>query len=142
MAGLESARIVGATCSPFNGVMVGCVYADGAALGDALVTLTNHDTELRQTVRTDESGDYAILMLKEGVYSLRIEKDGYSGFASSRVEIKRGEICNYADVFLVSDPGITFTKAEALILQKLLKGYIVGPDGQKVLDKLNSIKEN
>jgi hypothetical protein len=37
--------------------------------------------------------------------------------------------------------GITLTKEEALILQKLLKGWVVGPSAQKVLDKLNAIKE-
>lgn len=37
--------------------------------------------------------------------------------------------------------GITLSKSEALILQKLVRGYVVGPSARAVLDKLNSVKE-
>lgn len=37
--------------------------------------------------------------------------------------------------------GIVFTKGEALLLQKLVRGVVVGPSVQKALDKLNAVKE-
>jgi hypothetical protein len=36
--------------------------------------------------------------------------------------------------------GVVFTKTEALLLQKLVRGVVVGPSVQKALDKLNSVK--
>jgi hypothetical protein len=37
--------------------------------------------------------------------------------------------------------GIFLTNDEALILQKLLRGYVVGPAARKVLDKINSVED-
>lgn len=40
-----------------------------------------------------------------------------------------------------ADSAVALTVEEALILQRLLKGYVVGPDARKVLDKINTVKE-
>jgi hypothetical protein len=35
---------------------------------------------------------------------------------------------------------VVLSRDEVLILQKLLKGFVVGPSGRAVLDKLNAVK--
>lgn len=46
---------------------------------------------------------------------------------------------NAFDQDTLLEEGVTFTKAEATLLKRLLAGYAVGPAGQSILNKLGSI---
>ena len=51
--------------------------ATGAAVAGASVTVTNHETALRRSARTDESGRFNFPQLKPGAYSVKVEAQGF-----------------------------------------------------------------
>jgi Carboxypeptidase regulatory-like domain len=51
--------------------------ATNAAIPGASVTITNRDTGLRRTVKTDEDGRFNFPQLKPGTYSVKAEADGF-----------------------------------------------------------------
>ncbi|HET8547126.1 MAG TPA: TonB-dependent receptor, partial [Bryobacteraceae bacterium] len=52
--------------------------AQGAAVPEATVTLTNLETNVTRTAKTNESGAYAFMALAPGTYSLSMEKVGFA----------------------------------------------------------------
>lgn len=52
--------------------------ASGSGVPDATVTLTNKETNIKRTTRSNETGGYAIPGLPPGNYSLAVEKTGFS----------------------------------------------------------------
>jgi hypothetical protein len=52
--------------------------ASGAGVPGALVTVTNKETALKRTVRTDESGRFNFPQLKPGTYSVKVEAQGFA----------------------------------------------------------------
>jgi len=48
-----------------------------AALPGATVTITNRDTGLRRSAKTDDAGRFIFLQLKPGSYSVRVEVQGF-----------------------------------------------------------------
>src|SRR5438309_2029683 len=68
------------------GSMVGTVTdASGASVPDATVRITNTSTNESRTAQTNADGAYTISTVPSGVYSVSIEKTGFSGFLASRV---------------------------------------------------------
>jgi hypothetical protein len=51
--------------------------ATNAAIPGASVTITNRDTGLRRSVKTDENGRFNFPQLKPGTYSVKAEADGF-----------------------------------------------------------------
>jgi hypothetical protein len=51
--------------------------ASGAGVPGAVVTVTNKETALKRTARTDESGRFNFPQLKPGTYSVRVESQGF-----------------------------------------------------------------
>ena len=56
--------------------------ANGAAVGGAMVTLTNEGTGISFTTETSDSGAYAFDLVQVGKYSVTIEKQGFKKFLS------------------------------------------------------------
>src|SRR5436190_13859354 len=56
--------------------------ANGAAVSNATVTLTNEGTSISFTTQTSESGTYAFDLVQVGKYSVTIEKQGFKKFLS------------------------------------------------------------
>ena len=56
--------------------------ANGAAVGGAMVTLTNEGTGISFTTETSESGAYSFDLVQVGKYSVTIEKQGFKKFLS------------------------------------------------------------
>jgi len=48
-----------------------------AVVPDAAVTITNHETGLQRSARTDEAGRFNFPQLKPGTYSVRAEAQGF-----------------------------------------------------------------
>jgi len=48
-----------------------------AALPGATVTITNRDTGLRRSAKTDDAGGFIFPQLKPGSYSVRVEVQGF-----------------------------------------------------------------
>jgi hypothetical protein len=51
--------------------------ATSAAIPGANVTITNRETGLRRSVKTDEDGRFNFPQLKPGTYSVKAEADGF-----------------------------------------------------------------
>jgi hypothetical protein len=57
------------------------------AVANATVTLTNQDTGIAATTKTDETGNYDFFNVKVGRYTLTIELAGFSKFSSADVAV-------------------------------------------------------
>src|ERR1700730_3563085 len=51
--------------------------ASGAAVPGAMVTIINTDTSLKRSASTDESGRFNFPQLKPGIYTVRVEAQGF-----------------------------------------------------------------
>lgn len=60
----------------------------GVGVPDAAVTLTSNETKIARTTKTNETGAYAIPALPPGVYSLSVEKTGFSKKVLEQVVIQ------------------------------------------------------
>src|SRR5580658_9176689 len=49
-----------------------------AVVPGAAVTITNHETGLKRSARTDDTGRFSFPQLKPGTYSVRAEAQGFS----------------------------------------------------------------
>ncbi len=67
--------------------LVGTVTdSSGAALGHATVTLTNQGTGQAYTHQTNDSGNYEFTFLPPGVYTVKVEDQGFSGSVTKDVQ--------------------------------------------------------
>ena len=57
----------------------------GAAVPNAVVTATNIQTNIKNTARTNEGGNYTIAQLKEGTYQVRAEAAGFKAFVIENI---------------------------------------------------------
>src|SRR5438309_1670268 len=64
----------------------------GAAVANAIVTLTNLDTAQKRSIETDSSGNYTFVNILPGRYKLEAEKSGFKKFVRDPivVEIESG----------------------------------------------------
>ncbi len=51
--------------------------ATGAMIPGAAVTVTNHDTGLKRSAKTDEAGRFSFPQLKPGTYTVKVEAQGF-----------------------------------------------------------------
>jgi Carboxypeptidase regulatory-like domain len=65
--------------------------ASGAAIPGAIVTITNKETGLKRSAKTDESGRFDFPQLKPGPYSIRVEADGFESQQNSAVSSSLGQ---------------------------------------------------
>ncbi len=54
--------------------------SSGAAIGQATVTLTNLDTNGKNQIATDSSGNYSFVNIEPGRYKIQVEKQGFKNF--------------------------------------------------------------
>ncbi|MGD0128022.1 MAG: carboxypeptidase regulatory-like domain-containing protein [Terriglobia bacterium] len=66
------------------------VDENGVAVPSALLTLTDRSNSFVQKAETDYAGRYRFSALATGVYSLRVEKDGFFVFNSNDVRVGEG----------------------------------------------------
>ena len=59
----------------------------GAAIADARVSIANNGQALQRETRTDSSGEYRLLALPPGNYSLTVEKEGFKKFQSISLDL-------------------------------------------------------
>ncbi|CAN5771714.1 hypothetical protein BH20ACI3_BH20ACI3_32590 [soil metagenome] len=72
-----------------TGTIYGAVGdAQGAAVGGAVVTVTNLETSLTRTASTRDEGSYALTLLPVGVYSVKVEAPGFKTFLRERLELE------------------------------------------------------
>ncbi|MCV5639189.1 carboxypeptidase-like regulatory domain-containing protein, partial [Escherichia coli] len=54
------------------------VDQQGAVVVGATVTATNQQTGLTRSVTTDENGEYRLILLPPGSYTVRVERSGFA----------------------------------------------------------------
>ena len=79
MGQIESGTFTGTVTDP-----------DGASIPAALVTITNQDTNVVSTFRTDSSGIYRVGGLPPGLYSIKVEAAGFKTIVNHNLELTVG----------------------------------------------------
>jgi hypothetical protein len=65
--------------------------AAGAAVPNATVTVTNRDTGLRRSASTDDSGRFNFPQLKPGIYTVKVEAEGFEPQQNDAVSSALGQ---------------------------------------------------
>jgi hypothetical protein len=65
--------------------------ATGAAVPNAAVTVTNRDTGLRRSASTDDSGRFNFPQLKPGIYTVKVEAEGFEPQQNDAVSSALGQ---------------------------------------------------
>ncbi len=74
------------------GEMLGVVKdPSGASIPGVTVTLVNESSEWRRVTKTDSTGNYYLLDIPSGVYSVSFEKNGFRRFSRTHVALSAGE---------------------------------------------------
>jgi hypothetical protein len=63
----------------------------GAAIAGAKVTITNNDTNISRVATTNEVGFYRVPALEPGVYSVRIEREGFDSIEARDVTVRTSQ---------------------------------------------------
>ncbi len=71
-----------------TGSIVGTVHdSSGAVVPGAAVTITNLATQVTQTAQTNAAGEYVVLLLQVGTYSVSVEKSGFEKSEQSGIQV-------------------------------------------------------
>ena len=94
--------------------------ASGAVVPRAMVTITNPDTGVRQTLTTDEKGIFAFLDVAVGRYDLEVDSPGFKPYRRKGIVID-------ADSALLIDAALeaeerVLDEAEALLFEAIRAG--------------------
>src|ERR1051326_5084245 len=69
-----------------TGTILGTVRdASGAAMPNVSITVTNTETSLAQTARSDTTGDYRFLALPVGTYRVEASQSGFRKYVAENV---------------------------------------------------------
>jgi carboxypeptidase family protein len=80
------------TAQEFRGSITGRVVDNsGAAVANAVVTITNAATNASSSTTSNESGDYTALYLIPGSYAVTVEAAGFKKLTRQKVEIRVGD---------------------------------------------------
>jgi hypothetical protein len=73
----------------FYGTIVGTISdPSSAALAGVTVTLTSTDSGFKRTITTDSAGAYSFVNLVPGLYTARVEKDGFKTYVRSSIQVE------------------------------------------------------
>lgn len=113
-----------------TGQIVGRVVdKSGAAIPDATVTATNKDTGIVREVKSNQAGEYRLVLLPPGRYSLTIRHEGFKRFETSDVVVDVGAAITQNATLPVGEvsvaEGATITSASPLQI-KNKKGLFGG----------------
>src|ERR1041385_2320558 len=75
-----------------DGSMLGTVAdSSGAVMPGAVVTVTNIETGISKRAVTDSGGYFQVLALQRGLYSVTVQKTGFTTWQLQRIELTAGE---------------------------------------------------
>src|SRR5262245_7275682 len=81
--------VVAVFAQEFRGSIIGRVTdTSGAAVANAKVTVTNTATNVASVSTTNEGGDYSVLFLTPGSYSLTVEARGFKRSTRQNIEVR------------------------------------------------------
>src|SRR5436309_13657770 len=75
-----------------DGSMLGTVAdSSGAVMPGAVVTVTNIETGISKKAVTDSGGYFQVLALHRGLYSVTVQKTGFTTWQLQRMKLPAGE---------------------------------------------------
>jgi hypothetical protein len=76
-----------------TGSITGTVLdAGGAAVGGAVVTIRQAETELTRTVTTSDQGSYAVTQLAPGTYNITVVKPGFKTYQENDIVLAINQV--------------------------------------------------
>ncbi len=131
LAGLAEARPARGQAQTSTGQIVGTVFdKSGAVVPDATVTATDKDTGLVREVKTNQAGEYRLVLLPPGRYSLAVRHAGFKTFETSDVVVDVGAAITQNATLPTGEVsvavGATATSASPLQMKKNKKGLFDG----------------
>ncbi|MFL6440316.1 MAG: carboxypeptidase regulatory-like domain-containing protein [Terriglobales bacterium] len=95
-----------------SGVIQGTVLdATGAVIAGAALEAHNLDTNVRQSVISDENGRFSFLTLAAGKYEVSAKKDGFSTIVQQGIDLTVGQALSLRFPMKISTAGETITVA-------------------------------
>lgn len=92
LLGVWACLSMGVLAQEFRGQITGRVTeASGASVTNAKVTVTNTATGVSSNAVTDDNGDYKVLFLIPGPYTVSVEAAGFKKTVRSNIEIRVGD---------------------------------------------------
>lgn len=83
-----SAQSIGAS-------LVGSIHdTSGRSIRTATITITNTETNARTVQKTNDKGDFTLLDLQPGTYSLHVEADGFRGYDQTNIRLDLNQNAN------------------------------------------------
>ena len=119
-----------------TGTIYGTVYdASGALVPGAKVTATNIETNLQRTVDAGTVGQYVIPLLPVGVYTVRIERQGFAPFLQQNVTLQVNTSVQANGTLQVKTSAEQVTvSAEASLVQANSSALVQVVDERRVVD--------
>jgi hypothetical protein len=134
---LAGAVFCGIALAQFNSSIQGVVTdSSGAVVPDAAVTVTNADTGIARTAKTNGEGLYRVLSLGPGTYRIAVQKQGFADVARESVALAASETLRADFVVQVSGIAAKVTVEEKVPLVETEQGRISGRIDQKELKEI------
>jgi len=89
--------------------------AQGAVIAGAGATLTNRDTGVAQTGKSDSEGNYAFPVVKPGTYTLKVEQKGFQAFVQNGIVLAVDSRARADANLQVGEASTAVTVAEAAV---------------------------
>jgi hypothetical protein len=105
--------------------------ASGAVVAGAEVTVTNLDTNLKKTATTDSAGNFEILALPRGFYSVLASFTGFKTWTVDRVELTLGQRLRLSPILEVGEVTEKVTVEAQAELVQTEKGSLEATIAQK-----------
>src|SRR6266536_3914611 len=120
-----------------EGAILGVVTdSTGAVVAGAEVTVTNLDTGLKKTMVTDSGGNFEILALPRGPYSVSVSLVGFKTWAVVRTELTVGERKRFSPVLEVGEVTQRITVEATTELIQTEKGSVESVIEEKQIREL------
>ncbi|WP_263418160.1 TonB-dependent receptor [Terriglobus albidus] len=108
------ASAISANAQNIFGSIVGTVSdQSGAVLPNAAITVTDIATGDKRSVTSDGQGNYQVLSLKRGEYTVDIEAPGFKHFSRSPIEVVVDQVARVDVAMSVGDQNQTVTVSDA-----------------------------
>ena len=79
----------------------------GAVIPNASVTVTNIETNIAHTAKSNEVGIYMVPQLKEGQYELKVAASGFDAFVAQKIQLVARDVRRVDAVLKVGTTGTT-----------------------------------
>ncbi len=120
------------TTATFGGFVLD---TSGASIPEATLTIRHTGTDFRQTAKSDASGAFLFPTLPVGTYELRVEKEGFSSYTQSGIQLTVNQVANQTITLRVGQTTEQITvdaNSEMVVTKTAANGQLI--DEKRVVD--------